>query len=135
MALAIGAVMRRIMEHLLAIQSQQLNGGWQSGDLLWELAKHRAEVPPPVYAHFERILARGKKGVAIVLDGVCSECHLQINRGKLASLAADLDICLCDNCGRYLYLPILDLEKAGSNANGISQSAQRKPRSEVQKPA
>ena len=106
--------MRKIMEHLLAIQNYELNARKHTPAVLAELAQRRAEVPAPVLAHFERMLARGKKGVAVVRDGVCTECHLRLTTGKLANLAADNDICLCDNCGRYLYLS--EAEKAGMSA-------------------
>jgi hypothetical protein len=92
------------MEHLLAIQNDQLNPRGHRPAGLAELEQRRAEVPVPVLAHFERMTARGKKGVSLVRDGVCTECHLRLTTGKLANLAADTDICLCDNCGRYLYL-------------------------------
>jgi len=103
--------MRKIMEHLLAIQNYQLNARGHTPAVLAEIAQRRAEVPAPVLAHFERMIARGKKGVAVVRDGVCTECHLRLTTGKLARLAADTDIWLCDNCGRYLYLS--EAEKAG----------------------
>lgn len=103
--------MRRIMEHLLALQNFRLNGRGQSPAVLAEMEQRRAAVPPPILARFERMVARGKKGVAVVRDGVCTECHLQVTTGKLANLAADNDIWLCDNCGRYLYLP--ESEKVG----------------------
>jgi predicted nucleic acid-binding Zn-ribbon protein len=103
--------MRKIMEHLLAIQNYQLNARGHTPAVLAEIAQRRAEVPAPVLAHFERMIARGKKGVAVVRDGVCTECHLRLTTGKLARLAADTDIWLCDNCGRYLYLS--EAEKVG----------------------
>ena len=105
--------MRKIMEHLLAIQNYQLNARGHT-PVLAEIEQRRAEVPAPVLAHFERMIARGKKGVAVVRDGVCTECHLRLTTGKLANLAADNDIWLCDNCGRYLYL---------SEAEKVSMSA------------
>ena len=95
--------MRKIMEHLLAIQNHQLNARGHTPAVLAEMEQRRAEVPAPVLAHFERMIARGKKGVAAVRDGVCTECHLRLTTGKLANLAAGTDIWLCDNCGRYLY--------------------------------
>jgi predicted nucleic acid-binding Zn-ribbon protein len=104
--------MRNIMEHLLAIQNYQLNVRRHSPAVLAEIKQRRAEVPAPILAHFERMIARGKKGVAVVRDGVCTDCHLRLTTGKLANLAADNDIWLCDNCGRYLYLP--EAEKAGA---------------------
>jgi len=103
--------MRKIMEHLLALQNYQFNARGRSPAVLAEIEQRRAEVPAPVLAHFERMIARGKKGVAVVRDGVCTECHLRLTAGKLARLAADTDIWLCDNCGRYLYLS--EAEKVG----------------------
>lgn len=104
--------MRKIMEHLLAIQNYRLNARRHSPAVLAEIEQRRANVPAPILAHFERMVARGKKGVAVVRDGVCTDCHLRLTTGKLANLAADNDIWLCDNCGRYLYLP--EAEKAGA---------------------
>jgi len=69
-----------------------------------EILKLRQEVPAPVLAHMDRLIARGKKAVSAARHGVCSECHLRITSGTLASLAYANDIHLCDNCGRYLYL-------------------------------
>ena len=97
--------MRKIMDHLLAVQNVHFSAGRRSPAVLAEVAQRRAEVPPPILAHFDRLLARGKKGVAVVHSGVCTACHMRITTGKLANLSADTDICLCDNCGRYLYLP------------------------------
>lgn len=106
--------MRKIMEHLLALQNLHFNAPKLSPTVLAKVRQRRAEVPSPVLAHFERLTARGKRGVAIVRDGICTECHLRITTGKLASLSTNKDICLCDNCGRYLYLP--ETESTGLNA-------------------
>jgi predicted nucleic acid-binding Zn-ribbon protein len=112
--------MRKVMEHLLALQNFQLNARWHSPVVLAEMEQRRAEVAPPILAHFERMIARGKKGVAVVRDGVCTECHLRVTTGKLANLSAGNDIWLCDNCGRYLYLP--EAEKLGSSATSSAKS-------------
>ncbi len=98
--------MRNIMDRLLAMQQIQFTAGAKSGAVVVELEKLRAEIPAPILAHFDRLGARGKKGVALVRNGVCSGCHLRITAGKLVSLSAHPgEIHLCDNCDRYLHLP------------------------------
>jgi predicted nucleic acid-binding Zn-ribbon protein len=69
------------------------------------MGKLRDKVPAPVLVHYERLVLRGRKGVAIARRGVCSECHLHITGGKLVSLGHANEVQRCDNCGRYLYLP------------------------------
>ena len=112
--------MRKIMEHLLALQKLQFDARKQGPALRAEVEKLRTAVPPPILAHFERLVARGKKGVALVRNGVCSECHLRITNGKLVELSAGNKICLCDNCDRYLYLS--ENEPAGLSATRTGPS-------------
>ena len=74
-------------------------------------------VPPPpppsssllivllaVLAHYDRLLAKGKKGVAAVRNQVCTGCHMRVPIGVVATLMHDTDIQICESCGRYLYL-------------------------------
>lgn len=68
-------------------------------------AKLRAQVPAPVLAHFDRLIAQGQKGVAEVRHGVCSACHLRLPAAVTASGATDEDLHLCENCGAYLRFP------------------------------
>jgi predicted nucleic acid-binding Zn-ribbon protein len=70
-----------------------------------EILELRRKIPAPILDHFDRLVARGKKGVAIARNGACSECHLRLPSGTMASLAYTDEVHLCDNCGRYLYLP------------------------------
>jgi predicted nucleic acid-binding Zn-ribbon protein len=65
----------------------------------------RKTIPSVVLAHYDRLLAHGKKGVAIVRNGVCTECHLSVAIGALADLAREGGVQVCGNCGRYLFLP------------------------------
>ena len=97
--------MRQIMEKLLALQKLQLQKKPLSLETEREILRLREKVPAPILCHFDPLLARGKKGVAIARNGVCSECHLRISSGTLASLAFTSEIHICDNCDRYLYLP------------------------------
>jgi predicted nucleic acid-binding Zn-ribbon protein len=91
------------MENLAALQEIQLRDGISAETP--KVKKLRAQVPESILAHFERLIARGKKGVALVHAGVCSECHLRLSSGTLGSLAHTEEIHKCDNCGRYLLLP------------------------------
>lgn len=97
--------MRTITEQLLALQNLQIGAPARTAASQAEIESLREKVPPTILAHYERFILRGKKGVAIARNGVCSECHLQVPVGKLANLVYANDIQLCDNCGRYLYLP------------------------------
>jgi hypothetical protein len=97
--------MSHIMQHLLALQAFELSTKPLTPAHKTEILKLREKVPAPILAHFNRLIARGRKGVAVARNGVCSECHLRVTSGTLASLAYTTEIHLCDNCGRYLYLP------------------------------
>jgi predicted nucleic acid-binding Zn-ribbon protein len=98
--------MRKIMDHLFALQKLEFAARARTPAPPVEVEKLRAEVPAPILAHYDRLTARGKKGVALARNGVCSECHLRITGAKLVWLTAGSDVQLCDNCGRYLCLPI-----------------------------
>jgi predicted nucleic acid-binding Zn-ribbon protein len=104
--------MRDLMEKLLALQSLEF-GGRKTGKET-ERARLRAEIPEPILGHFDRLVARGKKGVAVIRRGVCTECHLRVPLGNLLVLAKGTDIQICGNCGRYLQLP--EEEKPGQPA-------------------
>jgi C4-type zinc ribbon protein len=93
------------MKQLLALQKLQLQSKPLSRADESSIIKAREDVPVSLLDYFDRLIVRGKKGVAVVRNGVCSECHLRIPSGTLASLAYTAEIHICDNCGRYLYLP------------------------------
>lgn len=96
--------MRKIVGYLIALQELQFDGHARAVSSQAAIENLRTGVPVPILAHYDRLVARGKKGVAIARNGVCGECHLRITVGKLAALSTGTDIQLCDNCGRYLYL-------------------------------
>jgi hypothetical protein len=64
----------------------------------------RKEIPEQVLAHYDRLRARDKKGVALVRHGVCTGCQLKLASGVYAHLLRDEDIAMCDSCARYLLL-------------------------------
>jgi hypothetical protein len=68
-------------------------------------AELRAQIPQPILGHYDRLAARGKKGVAVVRNQVCTGCHMRLPIGTINTLMQAQDLQLCDTCGRYLYLP------------------------------
>jgi predicted nucleic acid-binding Zn-ribbon protein len=97
--------MKNIMENLFALQTLQLQSAPSQRKSQGEMESLRKTIPSLVLTHYDRMLARDKKGVALVRNGVCSECHIGVAIGALAGLAQEGDIRVCGNCGRYLFLP------------------------------
>jgi predicted nucleic acid-binding Zn-ribbon protein len=64
----------------------------------------RKSIPEQILAHYDRLRARDKKGVALVRHGVCTGCQMRLASGVHAMLFRADDIGLCDSCGRYLLL-------------------------------
>ena len=96
--------MNELMRNLVRLQSldfeevREKNAETVKADL-------RAKIPLQILGHYDRLFARGKKGVAMVRDQVCTGCHMRLPIGVVTTLMHNQDIQLCDTCGRYLYLP------------------------------
>ena len=98
------ARMKDFMSHLLNLQKLNFGGG-SAGDSEEAVAKLRKKIPLPILEHYDRLVARGKQGVAAVRHQVCEGCHMRVPLGSILTLMRDDDIQMCDTCGRYLYLP------------------------------
>ena len=72
----------------------------------------RAKVPVPILAHYDRLVVRGKKGIAIVRNQVCTGCHMRLPIGTINTLMLGQDVQLCETCGRYLSLAAPEPEVA-----------------------
>jgi predicted nucleic acid-binding Zn-ribbon protein len=96
--------MKNIIENLLKLQTFELSGatGAETEKLRAEL---RAKIPAPILGHYDRLRARGKKGVTVIRNLVCSGCHMQVPRNTELTLMHGTDIQLCESCGCYLCLP------------------------------
>src|SRR5579872_1164222 len=94
--------MTDLILNLLKLQSLDFH---EPGDVSEsQRAELRNSVPPPILAHYDRLVARGKKGVAVVRNQVCTGCHMRLPIGTINTLMQHADIQLCDTCGRYLHL-------------------------------
>jgi predicted nucleic acid-binding Zn-ribbon protein len=100
--------MKELIDNLLKLQAlvSDLPAGGSKDD---QIAKLRAKIPAPVLAHYDRLVSRGKKGVAAVRNQVCTGCHMQVPLAVTMTLMHGDDIRICESCGRYLYLaPVVE---------------------------
>jgi predicted nucleic acid-binding Zn-ribbon protein len=113
--------MKQLMENLFKLQTLEIQLGI-TGPTDDKSAKDlRKEIPDQILAHYDRMRARGKKGVSTVRNTACSECHMKVPTGTIVTLVHGTDIQLCGNCGRYLYLP----EGALASANPAPAPAEK----------
>ncbi|MFO1476907.1 MAG: C4-type zinc ribbon domain-containing protein [Verrucomicrobiota bacterium] len=95
--------MKELMQNLVRLQAIDFDESNESNTETVQ-AELRSKIPPQILGHYDRLVARGKKGVATVRDQVCTGCHMRLPIGVITTLMHNEDIQLCDNCGRYLYL-------------------------------
>jgi len=96
--------MNDLLPNLLKLQALEF-GESKEKELDSRMAELRAQIPAQILGHHDRLVARGKKGVAVVRNQVCSGCHMKLPIETINTLMQGTDIRLCDSCGRYLYLP------------------------------
>jgi hypothetical protein len=95
------SVVKKIISQLLTLQTMSLETpGKTSTDAL----TLREKIPAHILDRFDKFLLRGKKGVALVQNGVCKGCQIQVPLNVINSLILGLDAVVCGNCGRYLLL-------------------------------
>jgi len=95
--------MNELLQNLIKLQSLEF-GESKEKNADATIAELRGKVPPQIITHYDRLVARGKKGVAAVRNQVCTGCHMRVPIGVVATLMHDTDIQICESCGRYLYL-------------------------------
>ena len=94
--------MNILIKNLLNLQTIEIDK--KSAASAAEIAKLRATVPAQILGHYDRFVSRGKRGVAVIRNQVCTACHVQVPRSMVLTLMRNEDIQICGNCGRYLYL-------------------------------
>lgn len=113
------------LQNLLKLQTLEFGeaAGKAAGK---EIADLRNVIPAPILGHYDRLRVRGKKGLAAIRNQVCTGCHMSVPIGKITVIMRGADIQLCENCGRYLYLP--DPVEAGKAEQAPAVPAVDKPR-------
>jgi predicted nucleic acid-binding Zn-ribbon protein len=96
--------MKELFQNLLKLQELEF-GDVTGSNVEKTISALRKKIPLPILEHYDRLTVRGKKGVAIVRNQVCTGCHMRIPIGTINTLMHGEDIQMCDNCARYLYLP------------------------------
>jgi hypothetical protein len=94
----------KVLQRLYELQDLELGPRAGAPEARRSIEIIRKEIPEPVLKHYDRLMDRGKKGVALVRHGVCNGCQMKIASGPYAALLRDDDIAMCDNCARYLLL-------------------------------
>ncbi len=94
--------MNNVIEHLYRLQQLEMGDGIASPENAAEIKRLRELIPPQIQGHYDRLRARGKKGVSMVRGGVCTECHMKLASGLNAECLRAEDIMICDSCSRYL---------------------------------
>ena len=100
--------MKDILQNLYTLQTLDLSGLRANSPQATAL---RAGIPDGMLANYDRARARGKKGIALVRNHVCTNCRMQVPVAVTASLKAGM-IQVCGNCGLYLCLPRPDEQAA-----------------------
>ena len=90
-------------------------------------AELRKRIPAQILVHYDRLMARGKKGITAVRHQTCSGCHMRLPIGVISTLMHGTDIQLCDSCGRYLYLP------EGEGTQMLTQAAEERAGTEARR--
>lgn len=94
----------KVLEILLQLQDLELGPRADSPAARREAEALRRQVPVPILGHYDRLVTRGKKAVALVRHGVCTGCQMKLPSGLYAKLLRNDDVCVCDNCARYLVM-------------------------------
>lgn len=117
--------MNELLQNLLKLQALEF-GEVEDENAEATIAELRAKIPPQILGHYDRLVVRGKKGVALVRDQVCTGCHMRLPIGVITTLMHGQDLQLCDSCGRYLYLA--DKTKTETPEPKASRKPQKKTR-------
>jgi predicted nucleic acid-binding Zn-ribbon protein len=120
--------MQTMMRNVLELQTLEF-GEIKAAGQAAVIADLRGRIPLPILERYDRMRARGKKGVAAVRNQVCGSCHMQVSLGVVMALRHGQAVQLCENCGRYLYLaeePVVAAAPATPPAPKPVRSARRR---------
>jgi len=117
--------MKGILQNLYRLQN--LDSAGRRSDSA-ETASLRAAIPEGMLINYDRARARGKKGIAVVRNHVCTNCRIQLPVAVTASLSAGL-IQTCGNCGLYLCLPDPDEQPVAAPVETRAQPRRHKKKS------
>lgn len=96
----------KVIQRLLELQELEKGPKAAAPEARRSAETIRKEIPEQILAHYDRLIAHGKKAVVLVrrATGVCTGCQMKLASGNYAALLRDDDIGMCDTCGRYLVM-------------------------------
>lgn len=114
MALAKVGVVRIILENLVALQKLELVPGKALPERDQQIVALRGKIPDRLLTHYDSLMANGRNGVALVRNGICSECHQPVVASARNGFTHGHPIQMCIHCRCFLYWP--DDEDSGKQA-------------------
>lgn len=120
--------MSKLVDDLLELQTLVRLGDAATPEQKARIESLKAEVPPAVSGHFFRQLKNGRRGLAVVRNGVCGECHLRLSHAMVHMLARANDLLMCESCGSFVTLAPEDKAAISAQIAARSAAATRKPR-------
>ncbi|MDB6026605.1 MAG: hypothetical protein JWM68_2828 [Verrucomicrobiales bacterium] len=119
-------LVKKTISHLLTLQTLELQSPKKRNS---EAQTLRDQIPAEMLTRFDKFIIRGKKGVALVQNGVCRGCQIGVPVGIVNSLIEGVGTQICGNCGRYLYLEEADALsfKGGARADTITVTKVKAP--------
>ena len=94
-----------VLENLLALQNIELVPGKATPERDTQILALRARIPQRLLAHYDSLMANGRKGVAVVRDRLCGECRQPVVTRALDGFISGRPIPICLHCRRFLYWP------------------------------
>ncbi len=99
------AVVKIIVSNLLALQNLELAPEKTAPGREAQILELRSRIPRRLLAHYDSQAAHGRKGVAVIRDGICGECRQLVPASALNGLKNGHPIQFCIHCRRFLYCP------------------------------
>lgn len=69
------------------------------------IINNRRQIPSFALAHFDRLEAAGKQGLAKVEGGRCGACGAAVPQDEIEYLHENRNIGVCDGCYAFIYIP------------------------------
>ena len=91
--------MNIVLQNLLKLQALEFDEA-PAKNAQAQATELRGKIPQPIISHYDRLRVRGKKGVAVVRNQVCTGCHMHVPIGQITVLMRGEDVQLCESCGR-----------------------------------
>ena len=123
--------MNTFINDLLALQQILQCGDAATVAQATERSRLEKKIPAPLLAHFLRVRMGDRRGVALVRNGVCGECHIRVSRLTLDNLKRSDDVQLCESCGCYLALPVDEEVEPVASAPAPMPVARRRGRKKL----